>query len=636
MRQLAGMRGLMAKPSGEIIETPISANFREGLSVLQYFISTHGARKGLADTALKTANSGYLTRRLADVAQDCVVTEFDCGTTLGVEVEPLMEGGEIIQRLGERILGRTLLEDIHDPYTDEIVAKNGDDIDETAVQKIEETGITNIKIRSVLTCKAKRGVCSKCYGRDLAHGRPVEIGQAVGILAAQSIGEPGTQLTMRTFHIGGTASRRVEQADIRARTDGTIKYVDLNVATNSEGQLVVMNRRGGKFTIVSKTGRELETFPVIYGAHIKVKDGGTVKAGDLLATWDPFTTPIISEVNGTVKFGDIIAGQTMQEKVDPITGKSSKTVIESRSGDERPRISIKDKDNKTAKLPGSSAMARYILPVNAILLVEEADAVKAGDVVAKLPRATTKTKDITGGLPRVAELFEVRKPKEVAVLSEIDGYVSIAKSTKKGKQKVTITPVDVGDKKEYLIPRGKHINVYEGDYIRAGEPLIGGSAVPQDILSIKGEVALARYLVDEVQEVYRLQGVRINDKHIEVIVRQMMRRVKIKNVGDTDFINEEQVDRLKFEQANKDVIEKGGKPATAEPLILGITKASLSTDSFISAASFQETTKVLTDASVAGAVDDLRGLKENVIMGRLIPAGTGLKDYGDVSVEMTE
>lgn len=636
MRQLAGMRGLMAKPSGEIIETPISANFREGLSVLQYFISTHGARKGLADTALKTANSGYLTRRLADVAQDCVVTEFDCGTTLGVEVEPLMEGGEIIQRLGERILGRTLLEDIHDPYTDKIVAKNGDDIDEAAVQKIEETGITNIKIRSVLTCKSNRGVCSKCYGRDLAHGRPVEIGQAVGILAAQSIGEPGTQLTMRTFHIGGTASRRVEQADIRARTDGTVKYVDLKVAKNSEGQLVVMNRRGGKFTIISKTGRELETFPVIYGAHITVDDGGKVKAGDLLATWDPFTTPIISEVDGTVKFGDIVAGQTMQEKVDPITGKSSKTIIESRSGDERPRISIKDKENKTAKLPGSTAMARYILPVNAIVLVEETDAVKAGDVVAKLPRATTKTKDITGGLPRVAELFEVRKPKEIAVLSEIDGYVSIAKSTKKGKQKVTISPVEVGDKKEYLIPRGKHINVYEGDYIRAGEPLIGGSAVPQDILRIKGEVALARYLVDEVQEVYRLQGVRINDKHIEVIVRQMMRRVKILNVGDTDFINEEQVDRIKFEQANKAVIEKGGKPATAEPLILGITKASLSTDSFISAASFQETTKVLTDASVGGAVDHLRGLKENVIMGRLIPAGTGLRDYGDVLVEMTE
>ncbi len=636
MRQLAGMRGLMAKPSGEIIETPISANFREGLSVLQYFISTHGARKGLADTALKTANSGYLTRRLADVAQDCVVTEFDCSTTSGVEVQPLMEGGEVIQRLGERILGRTLLEDIHDPYTDEIVAKTGDGIDEAAVQKIEETGVTNIKIRSVLTCKSRRGVCSKCYGRDLAHGRPVEIGQAVGILAAQSIGEPGTQLTMRTFHIGGTASRRVEQADIRARTNGVIKYVDLNVSNNSEGQLVVMNRRGGKFTIVSKTGRELETFPVIYGAHLQVKNRAKIKAGDLLASWDPFTTPIIAEVDGTVKFGDIVSGETMQEKVDPITGKSSKTIIESRSGDERPRISIKDKDGKTAKISGSSAMARYILPVNAILLVEEADAVKAGDVVAKLPRATTKTKDITGGLPRVAELFEVRKPKEVAVLSEIDGYVSIAKSTKKGKQKVTITPVDVGDKKEYLIPRGKHINVYEGDYIRAGEPLIGGSAVPQDILSIKGEVALARYLVDEVQEVYRLQGVRINDKHIEVIVRQMMRRVKILNVGDTDFITEEQVDRIKFEEINKAIIEKGGKAATAEPLILGITKASLSTDSFISAASFQETTKVLTDASVAGAVDSLNGLKENVIMGRLIPAGTGLKDYGIVSIEMAE
>jgi DNA-directed RNA polymerase subunit beta' len=634
MRQLAGMRGLMAKPSGEIIETPISANFREGLSVLQYFISTHGARKGLADTALKTANSGYLTRRLADVAQDCVVTEVNCGTTLGVEVEPLMEGGEIIQRLGERILGRTLVEDIHDPYTDDVVVKAGDDIDEAAVQKIEETSITNVKIRSVLTCKAKSGVCTKCYGRDLSHGRRVEIGQAVGILAAQSIGEPGTQLTMRTFHIGGTASRRVEQADIRARTDGTVKYADLNVAKNSEGHLVVMNRRGGKFTIMSKTGRELETFPVIYGAHLNVKNGAKVKTGDLLANWDPFTTPIISEVNGTVKFGDIIAGQTMQEKVDPVTGKSSHTIIESRSAEERPRISIKDKAGKTAKLPGSAAMARYILPVNAILLIEETDPVKAGDVVAKLPRATTKTKDITGGLPRVAELFEVRKPKEVAVLSEIDGYVSISKSTKKGKQKVTITPVDVGDKKEYLIPRGKHINVYEGDYIRAGEPLIGGSAVPQDILSIKGEVALARYLVDEVQEVYRLQGVRINDKHIEVIVRQMMRRVKVVNVGDTDFITEEQVDRMKFEIANKAVIEKGGKPATAEPLILGITKASLSTDSFISAASFQETTKVLTDASVSGAVDSLNGLKENVIMGRLIPAGTGIRSYGTVSVEM--
>jgi len=636
MRQLAGMRGLMAKPSGEIIETPIVANFREGLSVLQYFISTHGARKGLADTALKTANSGYLTRRLADVAQDCVVLEDDCGTMMGVEVEPLMEGGEVIQRLGERVLGRVATEDILDPFTEEIICRGGQEIDELVVQKVEEAGLGLLKIRSVLTCRAKSGVCSKCYGRDLAHGRPVEVGQAVGILAAQSIGEPGTQLTMRTFHIGGTASRRVEQADIRARVDGVIKFVDLSVSKNSENQYVVMNRRGGKFTILNDSGRELESFPVIYGAHLQVKDGNKVKAGDLLATWDPFTTPILSEVDGTIKFGDIVIGRTMQEKVDPVTGKSSHTIIESKNADERPRISIKDKDGKTAKLPESTGVARYILPINAILLVEEGDDVKAGDVVAKLPRATTKTKDITGGLPRVAELFEVRKPKEIAVLSQIDGYVSIAKSTKKGKQKVTVTPVDVGEKKEYLIPRGKHINVYEGDYIRAGEPLIGGSAIPQDILSIKGEVALARYLVDEVQEVYRLQGVRINDKHIEVIVRQMMRRVRVTSVGDTDFITEEQVDKLKFEDANRAVVEKGGKPAVAEPLILGITKASLSTDSFISAASFQETTKVLTDASIAGAVDSLRGLKENVIMGRLIPAGTGMLRYNDVGIEVAQ
>jgi len=634
MRQLAGMRGLMAKPSGEIIETPIVANFREGLSVLQYFISTHGARKGLADTALKTANSGYLTRRLADVAQDCMVLEDDCGTMTGVEVEPLMEGGEIIQRLGERVLGRMAIEDIIDPFTEEVICPNGDEIDEHVVEKIEEAGLTSLNIRSVLTCRAKNGVCARCYGRDLSHGRQVETGQAVGILAAQSIGEPGTQLTMRTFHIGGTASRRVEQADIRARVDGTVKFIDLSVAKNSEGRYVVMNRRGGKFTILSDGGRELESFPVIYGAHLQVKDGQKVKAGELLATWDPFTTPILSEVDGNIKFGDIVIGRTMQEKVDPVTGKSSQTIIESKNAEERPRISIKDENGKTTKVPGSSAVARYILPINAIMLVEEGDPVKAGDVVAKLPRATTKTKDITGGLPRVAELFEVRKPKEIAVLSQIDGYVSIAKSTKKGKQKVTVTPVDVGEKKEYLIARGKHINVYEGDYVRAGEALIGGSAVPQDILSIKGEVSLARYLVDEVQEVYRLQGVRINDKHIEVIVRQMMRRVKVLNVGDTDFIQEEQVDKIRFEEANRAVIEKGGQPAVAESLILGITKASLSTDSFISAASFQETTKVLTDASIAGSVDDLKGLKENVIMGRLIPAGTGLPIYNDVGVEL--
>ena len=632
MRQLAGMRGLMAKPSGEIIETPIQANFREGLSVLQYFISTHGARKGLADTALKTANSGYLTRRLADVAQDCAVVEHDCGTLLGVEVEPLLEGGEVIQRLSERILGRTTVKDVLDPFTDEVIVRSGKEINEKDALKIENAGVTTVLIRSVLTCRTKYGVCAKCYGRDLSHGRTVEMGQAVGILAAQSIGEPGTQLTMRTFHIGGTASRRVEQADIRARTTGKIKFVDLNVVRNADNELVVMNRRGGEFAIVGETGRERERCPVIYGAHIVVQEGQTVKPGDLLALWDPFTTPIITEVNGSVKFGDLIPGKTIQEKVDPVTGKSSRTVIESKTAEERPRISIKGEDGKTAKLPKGSGMARYMLPVDAIVLVEEGDPVKAGDIIAKLPRATTKTKDITGGLPRVAELFEVRKPKEVAVLSEIDGYVSISKATKKGKQRVTISPVDVGEKKEYLIPRGKHINVYEGDYIRAGEPLIGGAANPQDILKIKGEVALAKYLVDEVQEVYRLQGVRINDKHIEVIVRQMMRRVKVMDIGDTDFILEEQVDKITFEDANEAIIAKGGKPALAEPLILGITKASLSTDSFISAASFQETTKVLTDASIAGSVDRLRGLKENVIMGRIIPAGTGVPEYRDLSV----
>ncbi len=636
MRQLAGMRGLMAKPSGEIIETPINANFREGLSVLQYFISTHGARKGLADTALKTANSGYLTRRLADVAQDCVITEDDCGTPAGVELEPLVEGGEIIQVLGERVLGRTALEDIVDPFTEEVIAKAGQDIDEHIVEKIEGAGLTSARIRSVLTCRTKDGVCAKCYGRDLAHGRLVEIGQAVGILAAQSIGEPGTQLTMRTFHIGGTASRRVEQADIRARVEGKVKFVDLNVAKNSEGAYVAMNRRGGKLIIMSDTGRELENFTVIYGAHLHLKDGSRVKAGDQLATWDPFTTPIISEVDGSVKFGDIVPGRTMQEKVDPVTGKSSQMIIESKSAEERPRISIKDMEGKTAKLPGASGFARYILPINAILLVEEGDTVRAGDLVAKLPRATTKTKDITGGLPRVAELFEVRKPKEVAVLSEIDGYVSIAKSTKKGKQKVTISPVDVGDKKEYLIPRGKHINVYEGDYVRAGEALIGGSAIPQDILKIKGEVPLAKYLVDEVQEVYRLQGVRIHDKHIEVVVRQMMRRVKVTGVGDTEFILEEQVDRTKFEETNQAIVAQGGRPATGEPLILGITKASLSTESWVSAASFQETTKVLTDSSIQGAIDRLKGLKENVIMGRLIPAGTGVPAFEGMEVEVVQ
>jgi DNA-directed RNA polymerase subunit beta' len=543
-----------------------------------------------------------------------------------------MEGGEVIQRLEERILGRVAIEDIHDPFTDEVIVKSGEDLDEEAVRTIGATGLSKIKIRSVLTCNSKNGVCVKCYGRDLAHGTMVEVGQAVGILAAQSIGEPGTQLTMRTFHIGGTASRRVEQADIRARLGGKVKFVNLKVVKRAANIFVVMNRRGGEVAIISDAGRERDRFPVIYGAHIVVKDGNKVKAEDLLATWDPFATPIITEVDGTVKFGDIVPGKTMQEKVDPVTGKSSRTITESKSGEERPRISIKDKVGKTAKLQESSGVARYLLPTNAIILVEEGNEIQAGDVIAKLPRATTKTKDITGGLPRVAELFEVRKPKETAILSEIDGYISISKATKKGKQKVTVTPIDVGEKKEYLISRGKHINVYEGDYVRAGEALISGSAIPQDILNIKGEIALARYLVDEVQEVYRLQGVMINDKHIEVIVRQMMRRVKIIDAGDTDFVVEQQVDKRAFEQTNIELVEKGKNPAVAEPLILGITKASLSTESFISAASFQETTKVLTDASISGKEDYLRGLKENVIMGRVIPAGTGITEYRDVEI----
>jgi DNA-directed RNA polymerase subunit beta' len=588
----------------------------------------------LADTALKTANSGYLTRRLADVAQDCSITESDCGTLVGIEVEALTEGGEIIQKLGDRILGRFAIEDILDPVTDEVLVKADAVIDERAVVLIESAGITSVKIRSVLTCRSKYGVCAKCYGRDLAYGKTVEMAQAVGILAAQSIGEPGTQLTMRTFHIGGTARGKVEKAEIRARVEGRVKFVEgLYVVQNAVGNLIVMNRRGGEVAIVSESGREFERYQVIYGAHMMAQDGQKVGVGNLIASWDPFTTPIITEVGGKVKLKDVIVGKTMMEKVDPVTGKSTRTIIESKESDIRPRITIMDKNNKTAKLPSSSGPARYYLPVNAILLFEDNEEVQAGDIIARLPRATTKTKDITGGLPRVAELFEVRKPKETSILAEIDGYVKISKITK-GKQKITIEPVDVGEKKEYLIPKGRHIVVYDEDYVRAGEPLISGAANPQDIMNIKGDIELAKYLVDEVQEVYRLQGVRINDKHIEVIVRQMMRRIKITEPGDTDFIADEQVDCNIFKEKNEAVVAQGGKPAQGEPLILGITKASLSTESFISAASFQETTKVLTEASIRRKRDYLRGLKENVIMGRIIPAGTGIPAYRNIEVEL--
>ncbi len=631
MRQLAGMRGLMAKPSGEIIENPITANFREGLSVLQYFISTHGARKGLADTALKTANSGYLTRRLADVGQDCTIVEPDCGTINGIEVESLYEGGEVIQTLGERILGRVTQEDIHDPYSDEFIVGVDTELSESDVKRIEAAGVQKVKIRSVLTCNSKHGVCSRCYGRDLAHGVTVEIGQAIGIVAAQSIGEPGTQLTMRTFHIGGTASRKVEVAEIKARVGGILKYnEDIQTVVSAENQVIVMNRKGGGINIVGEEGRERAKETVIYGATLHIPDGKKIEPGDVIATWDPFTTPIITEVTGRIRFADIEVGNTVQEQIDQVTGKVSRTIIEGRDTEIRPRITIKDKEGKGVKLPNSKA-ARYYLPVNAILTVDEDDQVMAGDVIGKLPRATTKTKDITGGLPRVAELFEVRKPKDPGMLTEIDGYVSVSKGTK-GRQKVTITPADVGEKKEYSAPKGQHVTVYDGDYVKAGDPLIAGSANPQDIMNIKGEVALAKYLVDEVQEVYRLQGVRINDKHIEVVIRQMMRRVKVISTGDTNFIPDEQVDRIHFEDVNREVAMTGGEPAKGEPLILGITKASLSTDSFLSAASFQETTKVLTLAAIEGKYDGLKGLKENVVMGRLIPAGTGFSGYQNVEV----
>ncbi len=630
MRQLAGMRGLMVKPSGEIIETPITSNFREGLTVLQYFISTHGARKGLADTALKTANSGYLTRRLVDVAQDAVITMEDCGTVDGIWVTPLMEGGEIIQRVGERVLGRVVLEDVYDPITNELLIPANELIDEAKVKLIEDAGLEKVLIRSVLTCQAKDGICKKCYGRDLAHGHEVNIGEAIGIIAAQSIGEPGTQLTMRTFHIGGTASKRVEQTTIQARNEGKVSFIDLKTVKNAEGSHIVMNRNG-EISVISAGGREIERYPVTYGAILKVKDGQTIKAGQILAEWDPYTIPILTEVEGTVKFGDVIDGETMQEKRDNVTGRISRFIIESRQGELRPRISIKDADNKTANLPGSiKGQARYHLPIGAIIMVNEGDLVKAGTVLARIPRETTKTKDITGGLPRVAELFEVRKPKENAILSEIDGTVSFGQYSK-GRRRVIITP-ETGEPVDYFITKGKHVSVLEGDYVRAGEPLMDGSANPHDILKIRGLKELAKYLVNEVQEVYRLQGVSINDKHIEVIVKQMLRQVTVKDVGSSGFLLGEQVEKWKFEEENSRIIEKGGVPATAEPLLLGITKASLSTESFISAASFQETTKVLSDASIAGKIDLLKGLKENVIMGRLIPAGTGIKEYRDLDI----
>ena len=635
IRQLAGMRGLMAKPSGEIIETPITANFRDGLSVLQYFISTHGARKGLADTALKTANSGYLTRRLVDVAQDSIVSEEDCGTIDGIEMTPLVEGGEIIERLGERVLGRVALDDIRDPLTQEVLVPANEEIDEDRVIRIEEAGIERVSIRSALTCATKRGLCARCYGRDLARGRLVHLGEAVGIIAAQSIGEPGTQLTMRTFHIGGTASRLAEQTTLTVRHEGVLRYINLKTVIDRDGNLVVMNRNGEvAVTEVLEPGRERERerYQIVYGAKLKKKDGAKVKTNDLIAEWDPYTVPILTEVRGEIKFGDI-DDRTMQEKVDERTGLSTRVIIEFRDPNMRPRVSIKDDSGKTAKL-SNGLDARYLLPVGSNINVSAGQRVEAGDVLAKIPRETAKSKDITGGLPRVAELFEARKPKEFAVISEIEGTVSFGKDTK-GKRKVVITP-EVGETREYLIPRGKHISVREGDYVRSGDPLMDGSENPHDILRVRGDRDLQKKIVDAIQEVYRLQGVRIHDKHIEVIVRQMMRRVLVTKVGDSDFLVGEQVEKWRFQEEVERVLADGGVPPEAESLLMGITKASLSTDSFISAASFQETTKVLTEAAINGKVDYLLGLKENVIMGRLIPAGTGTPSYTQLTAGSPE
>jgi len=625
IRQLAGMRGLMAKPSGEIIETPITANFREGLTVLQYFISTHGARKGLADTALKTADSGYLTRRLVDVAQDVIVTEVDCGTPNGIWVTPLIEGGEIIQPLRDRILGRVALDDILDPFTGEVLVRGNQEIVEVLASKIENAGIDRIKIRSVLTCEARRGICVKCYGRNLATGRLVELGEACGVLAAQSIGEPGTQLTMRTFHIGGTASRAVEQSTLECKGAGLVRFNNLRTVKTAHGDQVVMNRNGA-ISIIDEKGRKKESYPAVYGARLKVEDGKAVKSGQILMEWDPFTTAILAEQGGKVHFRDVIDGVTIREEVDEVTGLSQRVVVEHGREDLQPRISIKDDHGTTA--------FRCLLPVKAHLMVGEGQTVSAGDVLSKIPRETMKTKDITGGLPRVAELFEARRPKDAAVISEIDGRVEFG-GTVKGMRKLVIRDEN-DESKEYLISRSKHINVLEGDEVKAGEPLMDGPINPHDILDVLGEQELQRYLVNEIQEVYRLQGVQINDKHIEVIVRQMLKRVRIETVGDTNFLVGEHVDKVLFLEENQRVMASGETPATAKPLLLGITKASLSTDSFISAASFQETTKVLTEAAITGARDELRGLKENVIMGRLIPAGTGMKWYRETTISTPE
>jgi DNA-directed RNA polymerase subunit beta' len=625
IKQLAGMRGLMAKPSGEIIETPIISNFKEGLTVLEYFNSTHGARKGLADTALKTANSGYLTRRLVDVAQDAIITEVDCGTKKGLSVRAVVEGGEVIAPLGERILGRTVLADVADPLSGKVIVSAGTLIGEELVDVIERAGVDQMSIRSPLTCESKSGICASCYGRDLARGTPVNMGEAVGVIAAQSIGEPGTQLTMRTFHIGGAAQRGAEQSSVEASSDATIVIKNRNVVVNSEGIPVVMGRNL-EIQLIDEQKRERARHRVPYGARLLADEGASVKKGQKLADWDPYTTPIITEKEGIVNYVDLIEGVSMREVLDETTGISNRVVVDwkqqSRGGELRPRITLRDQKGNVVAL-ANGVEARYFMSVDAILSVENGAQVRAGDILARIPRESTKTRDITGGLPRVAELFEARKPKDYAIISDTTGTVEFGKDYK-NKRRIIVRPEDESaEPKEYLIPKGKHVSVREGDFIEVGENLMEGNPVPHDILEVLGVEALADYLTNEIQSVYRLQGVKINDKHIEVIVRQMLQKVEITEAGDSTFLVGEQVDRDEFALENEKVLADGGRIAKATPVLQGITKASLQTRSFISAASFQETTRVLTEAATHGKTDDLIGLKENVIVGRLIPAGTG-------------
>jgi DNA-directed RNA polymerase subunit beta' len=623
MKQLAGMRGLMAKPSGEIIETPIISNFKEGLSVLEYFNSTHGARKGLADTALKTANSGYLTRRLVDVAQDSIITEEDCGTDKGIKISAVIDAGEVIVSLGDRALGRTAVDDVVAPSTGTVIIEAGQLIEEAEAKAIEDSQVQEIRIRSVLTCETRNGVCASCYGRDLARGTRVNLGEAVGVIAAQSIGEPGTQLTMRTFHIGGTA-QVVDSSFIESNFAGKIKIRNRNIQRDSQGRLVAMSRNMS-VVVLDEEGKELATYKIIQGAHLKVDEGDVIRRGQRLAEWDPYTRPILTEVDGVVDFEDLLEGLSVNEQTEETTGITHRVIIDWRAhpkgGALRPALVIKDKKGKTHKLQRGGE-ARYLLSVDAILSVEPGQGVKAGDVLARIPLESAKTRDITGGLPRVAELFEARRPKDNAIIAELSGTVEFGRDYK-NKRRITIVPDDGGEPKEYLIPKGKHLSVQEGDRIEKGEFILDGHPAPHDILAIKGVEELASYLVNEIQEVYRLQGVTINDKHIEVIVRQMLQKVEIEDAGDTDFLKGEQVDRIELDEANAVIEGAGGRPARGSPVLQGITKASLQTRSFISAASFQETTRVLTEAAINGKVDTLDGLKENVIVGRLVPAGTG-------------